>query len=660
MSDLDLMVRDAFERRVPLRFDRRPAWDDVLARAGETVVTDRARIGHRSLRRPRRFLVALALFLLAAIVAGSALAALGQSPFGGLTSWFGAGPGKPAPPTEQAGFAARSDASYASFPKNTQLRLLAHASFRGQPYSLLGFRDGTALCLRLARADRPSSQGVNQCVPLRELRRSAAPALVASTAHLGIGKRAVDAIFGFADDTVRNIRVRHFRGDHQDVLVAGNAFLALHAATTNASYDPIVSIRTRARDGRYVTVPFAPALGVRAPHGVPSYIGRRRVRLGGPAKAVAASHTSAISWLAGRKPRGHGFALDPRFVAFLDGSVIFSRSVQPDPGDPFRMGVSLVRVGPHSQDAVVTLLPGTVIPLRPGELLLCLSEVYPLRAGPIGSRCAESSPSGWPLGKGPELTARVMFREIFTRVSGLAADDVRKLDLVLPGGRVIPVALRDNTYTVEAPSAQFPAKLVAYDGRQRPIAVLVVPTPYRPVVTRCPAAATRPVPAPPAATPYTRLDPQTGSVNGHPILGRRLAEVEAALGRPDSASPARIEPRTQDLALYYGVTRGNPAALTVYLHRHGPRLRASQLVYRTPSLAVAGLGHVLRLQPTEFQRRMASAYGSSYRLDVAYGSEPARLGCTGSFKARGRPLEVVFGVDPTRSGRPFLILRQPY
>ena len=608
--------------------------------------------------RRRRLVLALAALVLAVVVVGSALAALGHDPFGRLGSWVGGSPGTPAPTIEARGFQTRNGASYASFPRHTRLRLLLHKTFADRQYSLLGFRDGAAFCLRLAPTRAPSSLGVNQCVPFRELRSSLAPALIASTAHFGVGKGAVDAVFGFADDTVRAVEIRHFRGDLQAALVASNAFLALHAATTNAAYDPIVGIRARTRDGRSNIVPFAPALGAQAPHGAPSYLGWQRVHLSGPASAVAASRPGAISWLAQKTPRGARFKLDPRFLAYLDGSVLLSRSIQPDASDPFRLGVSLVRLGRHPQPVVATLSAHSLIRLRPGELLVCLTELFPLRGKPLGSLCAESSPSSWPLKTAGALTARVMFRELFTRVSGVASDDVQSVDLVLAGGRVVPVALRDNVYTVEAPTGEFPAKLVAYDGRHRPLAVLVVPTHDRLVVKPCPPAATESTPS--RTKPYERLDPRTGSVNGQPIFGQTLSEVVAALGRPDSISPTRSRPGVTTLTLSYGKTGTTQAALTIYFHRYGTTFQPVELDYRSPNLTLPRLGHVLRLQPTELQRRITSTYGKSYRLSVAYGSQPNRLGCTGSFQARESANAIVFGVDPTRSGQPFLTLRRPY
>src|SRR5262249_25096155 len=160
---------------VPLRVDRVPAWEDVIARSAATRPAPRR---HRA--RTRRFLVALAVVVLGLALAVAGAAAPGHSPLGRPGSRVGGNPGTPAPPSEQAGFSARNHAVYAAFPRGTKLRLLQRTAAGGKKFSLLGFRNGSSLCLRLARADEPSEQGVNECVTLRELRAAPAPVLVAS------------------------------------------------------------------------------------------------------------------------------------------------------------------------------------------------------------------------------------------------------------------------------------------------------------------------------------------------------------------------------------------------------------------------------------------------------------------------------------------------
>jgi hypothetical protein len=587
------------------------------------------------LRRGRRLVLALAAAVAMVVVATAVAAALGHDVFGGLGSWLSGSPGRPASHGQEAGFARRNGASYAAFPAHTRLRLLQTRSHRHKSFSLLGFRNGPALCLRLVPTRTPAALGVNQCVSLRELRSARAPALAASTAHF----RSLDAVFGFADDSVRTLEVRHLRGDRQLVRVANNSFVELHGPS-----NPIVSVVAQTRDGRTVAVPFAPALGVQAPNGVPSYVGMLPVHLAGPVHAVPVRRPSRVSWLARREPRGAPFAVDARFLHYLGGSQAFARSVQPDPSDPYRLGIALIRLGRGAPPAILSFSGRSPARVGPGDVLLCLFELFPLRARPLGGLCGPSSAGGL----SDAVLTRVMFRELFTRVSGLAGDTVRTIELILADGRVVPVPVRNNVYTVEAPSDEFPAKLVAYDSAHRPVAVDVVPTDERPVVRPCPAPNTGRAAAP--APPYDRLDLATGRVDGHLVLGRPLGEVEAAFGRPASTSPPRVTPSMRSLTIGYGT------GLAIGFHRAGRGFRAVSLEYRDPRLVVRGIGHALRLPPTELERRIASAAGGRYRLVAAYGSRPSRLGCLGVFQARasggGR---LVFGVDPG-SRRPSLVI----
>lgn len=482
----------------------------------------------------------VALVAAAASPLGPAVAALGRDAFDGLNSWLRGEPGRPAPDAEQAGFAARNDASYAAFPKDTKLRLLLREHAGGKTFSLLGFRNDSSLCLRLVRSDRPAGRGANQCVTLRELRRSAAPALVASDAWFRFGdpETSVDAIFGFADDTVGRIELERALGRHQIVAVSSNAFAALRARPSGSvndhpPYDPIVRVRAARRDGRRVAVPFIGDFG-QLTNGLPSVSSYLRVRsprpeqLPGPGKPTVGFPGGTIAWLERREPRGDQFAPDRRLVSEL-GTVVFARSIQLDPGSPFRIGLALIRLGPHARMAHT----------KPGQLTLCFSELYPLNRGATGAACTPPPASGRLFAAGRPLMSGGMGPGQLTRISGLAADAVHEIDLYLASGRIVPAALRDNAYTVEAPTAPFPAKLVAYDQRWRPLSIQVLPGPARPVP--CPPAVfARPVSALPAPQPYERLDLATGTVNGQPIFGRGVAEVETALGRPDRVQTTSI------------------------------------------------------------------------------------------------------------------------
>jgi hypothetical protein len=243
--------------------------------------------------------------------------------------------------------------------------------------------------------------------------------------------------------------------------------------------------------------------------------------------------------------------------------------------------------------------------------------------------------------------------EQITRLSGLAADAVAEVDLYLSSGRVVEAALRDNAYAIAVPTTQLPGKLVAYDGQRRPLGIEILPGPARPV----PCPPVRPAGAAPARR-YERLDLGSGTVNGQPILGRGVAQVEAALGRPDRVRTSSISNGHREPTLWYGGTRPTTAALLVRFGWRQHRLRAISLVWHGRGPDDARLGRLLSLQPEELQRRVAAAYGG-YRVSVGYGTEPER-GCSGSFTAAGGAVELAFGLDPRHPSRPFLSLRRGF
>ena len=652
MSDLDLPVADVLERQVPLRLDRAPAWDDVLARAGLTQTTDSVAPQRARRRRGRSLVLALAA-VAGAIVVGSAVAAVfGHGVFGELSSWLSGTPGKPAPAAEQAGFAERNGSTYASFPRHTRLRLLRQELAGGKSFSLLGFRNGHSLCLRLVPSAAPAVRGVNQCVTLRELRHSTAPALVVSTAYFGVKGGKVAAIFGFADDTVRTIEVTRSLGGRESVTATNNVFLALVESPKVGIYDPIVLIRARTRIVGSSTVPFTTDGVVPLPT-TPSYLRRTPVVLPGPTKAEATLPKVAIAWVDRREQRGEAFTPSLREFGSKSTHVLFARTIQPDPDDAYRIGISVIRVGVLSPHVLDTTGPtyGKSIPLRPGLLLLCHAELFPLRPAPVGYLCSANLGSSSLFEQpGRLLTVNRTYREAFTRVAGLAADGVREVDLYLASGRVIPAALRDNAYMVQAPSAQWPAKLVAYDAAHHAVEVDTIDyaSPSRSVLTPCPAATPSGV-TPASAKPYERIDLGTGQVDGQPLLGRGMADAQQALGLPDA---------TRGQELLYGLTAGGNASLTISFDRTRTGPRAIWLEYRDPNVTDKRLGRILRLQPTELQRDVSRTY-PGYARAFAYGSEPALLGCSGVLRTRDGARELTFGLDPSRPSRLFLRLSAP-
>jgi Tol biopolymer transport system component len=639
------LVAAGMNALVPLRLDRAPAWDDVLERAGLT--PHAPRVPRRLMRRLVFVLVAV---VVALVIVSAVAAAFGHSVFGGLGSWLGGTPGRPAPPAQQQAFAWRNGASYASFPRKTQLRLLDTESVRGKSFSLLGFRDGGSLCLRLVptKAARP---GVNQCITLRELQRSPVPAVVVSTAYYPIRGGRVAAVFGFADDTVRSVRVVHSAGATETVPVVDNVFLVLHAGQSDPIYDPIVQVSARLQTGKSVLLPFT-NFGVLARPAVPSYLRYDTIHLPGPQHRQATLPHVAIRWLDRREPRGRSFSPSLRAYGANTRVVEFGRSVQPDPDDAYRIGVSVLRVNRVVDPFEFTWVKGSAsvrphrVRLRPGMVLLCADDLFPLRPTPVFNNCVLNAGSSALFAPGHVLTVHRMYREAFTRVSGLAADGVREVDLYLASGRVIPAALHDNAYTIQAPSTQWPAKLVALDRNRRVLEIdMIDAQKSKAVIAPCPRAEPVRVPRS-AAAPYDRVDLATGAVAGRSVLGRSSSVVIAALGRPTTR-------RGDDL--FYGAAPHGNAGMTVHFARRDGAVRAVALEVWDPRVTDGRIGRVLALQPTDLQRRIAVAYPGLEDV-FPYGSEPAVLGCTGTFRSRRGALEVAFGLDPLHPSRTFVRL----
>jgi hypothetical protein len=528
----------------------------------------------------------------------------------------------------------------------------------GHTLSLLGFRNSSSLCLRLIRTDLPAGRGENQCVTLRELERSPAPALVAAQAWFRFGDAATtaDGVFGFADDTVRAVEVRRARSGWTRVPVASNVFLAMQGRPSGSvknppPFDPIVQVRALTREGGRVRVPFVAAdSGVYAaglPR-VPSYLkapSTRPEELPGPSTVEARFPGGTIGWLERREPRGEPFSPDRRVADSL-GTIVYGRAIQPDAESPVRVGATLVRVGRNSR----------LHNARPGQLMICSSELRPLGRGGTGFGCPAPSSRG-PFSAGRPLDVSFIGPEQITQLAGLAADGVAAIDLYLASGRIVPAALRDNAFLVQAPTTQLPGKLVAYDDQRRVIGILPVPGAAKPAP--CPRAT---LPSPPVRPPepYERLDLATMEVDGQEILGRGVAEVVAALGRPDRVAYFSSTNGIREPTLFYGGTRPESAALQVAFRYRKRGVRAISLNYQSPNVVDARVGRVLRMQPSELERRIAAAYGNRYDLGVAYGSEPGR-GCTGIFQTARRNATITFGVNPYYgSPRPSLTLWHGY
>jgi hypothetical protein len=631
VSPPEKLVREALERQVPLRQERAPDWQDVLDRA----------------RPPRvpRTLAAAAVVAALAVVA-SALAATGRDPFGAISSWLGGAPGEKASRAEQAAFTGRQGASYAAFPAGVDVRRVGRAEAGGTSFTLLGFSSGHSLCLRVARAEQPKSRGANECVTRDELAASPAPALVASEARFYLGKNrpVVEGIFGLADDTVQAIEYRRGRGPWARVAVANNVFLALDAHVPGTfrhpnRVEPIVAVRAVRRSGERVRVPFVAGFvsyagGVPA---VPSYMAfspSRPEDLPGPTTVNRNVRATPPAWLARGDNRGSDWKPSGRSVEHL-GIVVHSRAVQPDPDDPFRVGLFIVR--------------------NRGATRLCATGLRPL-GGTTGVTCLRRTTEALLAEAGTVFTGPGMSQR--PHLAGGVPDGVASLQLFLASGRVIPVALRDNAYVVSAPTSQLPAKLVAYDDEGRVVGLQVIRGPARPVP--CPTVTVWAASRLPSTKPYQRLDLGALTVNGAPIFGHSPAEVEAVLGTPDRGGKPPAGSRYR--SFLYGGTLPEGAELVVDFGWHQGRLRADNLSFHGRGLVDEKLGRLLNVQPQTLDRRLAASYGGVYHRTAEYGALPRFFGpsgCSGEFRDRAGVVWISYGVEP-RTGRPFLTLHHPY
>jgi hypothetical protein len=620
-ESLDLLVEP---------FDNSGDWQQILRHAG--VTEPRVRF---------RLLPSRAILLAAVISAVLAAAAFATGLADQFSSWVSGSPGEPAPATDQRGFEERNEVSLASFPEGTQLRLLLSRPVGGTTFNLFGFRNGDAYCLRLARADRPNGIGRNECLRAEELRGRAA--LVADDAYFSVGDPAqsVRGVFGFANDDVEAVSVRRTLGTER-VPVENNVFLTLKAQPSGTVQrhplpDHVLALTALLDDGKRRNIPYVVEGQGVFPNGqvlrAPSYFGRGQGRgLKGPSVVEAPIENPKIGWLEQREERGTALG-QPRGI-----QVEFGRVIQPDPDNPIRIGVAKAQFGSGRP-------PGFQ-----AQRGICVITFAPLARSAGSSGCSEEPFGQGALNLGPTLGTPIL------HLSGIAPDGITHVTAYLASGRTVEAALRDNVFGVAVPQADMPARLVGFDDRGRVAAITEFPG--NAVALPCPPA-TLPTPTEelPAPRKWERIDLGSMTVAGEPILGRTPDEVRAALGEPTRVIAAAQ--RTNGVAIpefRYGGEMPADVGLSIRFFKKGDKIYANSLLYQSPSLVDAKLGHVLREQPQELQRKVSSTYGNSYRLHRGYGSDPL-VGCSGTFLDRSSPAGMSFGVNPHRPSRPFLTIR---
>jgi hypothetical protein len=436
-------------------FDGEPeAWEDVLRRAG--LVDGRTR--PRSGGRRRLAIVALAVAAIVALGASPVGGAIARG-FGDFSAWLTGSPGEPASESAQRAFDAENERTWARFPDGPELSRVIATEAGGGRFELFGFRSGGSLCLRLTVEGFPSEGASTGCAPLSELQRAEAPALAvdldAGFGHQDVPRSEegyvpprVSASFGIVADGVEAVELAT-SGGPVEALVENNAFLAL-------SVDPPLGLRTKqltaiGEQGQRASVKLAEApFGNYGPQATPGIAP-------GPRAVERRVEGGTIGWLVRGEPRGLSLAeagIDTSFFLRM-GTLRFARALTPDPARNWRVALAIVDVPPGRMPSWSPL---------GGEVLCDMGF-----GGNLGG--GGCSPLADWLARGPiNYGTGGSGGEQYVFVSGVASDDVERMELYLATGELVPIALRDNVFVAEVARTKFPARLVAYDREGRIIA----------------------------------------------------------------------------------------------------------------------------------------------------------------------------------------------
>jgi hypothetical protein len=428
VSTLDPRLEEQFDRLVP----------------AAAVNADWQSIVQRAIRRTRRRrLVQLGAVAAALILAASPVGAAIFDGVNDFSAWLRGEPGSPAPESDQRAFERSNSRSWAGFPRGTKLRSLIETEVGGHEFDLLGFRSGGSLCLRLV------ARGLNEspaqsCAPVAELERASAPVVVVQADHgFGLASKVpegADAVapqaqasFGIVADGVDAVELETDDGSHR-AIVAANSFL--YVADKPKLGTRVRKVFALDANGRKSPVPFQSA-----PFGVWDSPAPAHDRPAGPSTVERQVEGGTIAWLLRREERGEAPPADAPFVKALD----FARLIAPDPKSHMRV---LVGVSERKR-------------------WLC---AYRVSGGAAGGGC---SPLENPFPRGPFTLAesRDYGGDQYSTLSGLASDEVARLQLFLATGETRPIPLRDNAWVVQAARADHPVRVVAYDSEDRIIGI---------------------------------------------------------------------------------------------------------------------------------------------------------------------------------------------
>jgi hypothetical protein len=138
------------------------------------------------------------------------------------------------------------------------------------------------------------------------------------------------------------------------------------------------------------------------------------------------------------------------------------------------------------------------------------------------------------------------------------------------------------------------------------------------------------------ATTGRSVDLATGHVNGHRVLGLTVAQVTAALGRPDF----RVGPRSR-YRIGYG-PQSNFSTEVIFRPSGGVQ-RAWSIVFERGPVRDVKVGDLLQ-RSAALQKAILAKYGTTFRLVCSYACK-SKGQCSGEFAARSGPLHLTFGTQ---------------
>jgi hypothetical protein len=442
MIDIEPLIREELDRLVPMPSAVRADWFDVRRRGGSANTRRRA---------------------LCAVLVAAVLGAVAVSPLGGAISntlhgfsdWLTGTPGEDVAPAKQRAFVKATP-----FAGDPRLRELLKVDLEGRQFFLYGFETRQVVCLRVSVTALEGVGPQAACVSRADLRRSRDLVLPVkanmSVGHVGPLPRAADdpptvprylLTFGVAASEVSSVSVKTDRGV-TPAAVGNGAFL--HVVVPGRRGVWARSVRATTATGRAQVVPLSVNVS-----GQPAL--RTGLAARGPAKVERTIAGGTIGWFARREPRG----VSARTAGLRhDCCTGFVRVIYPDPHDFLGVAIgdkTLWRSPPR---------PLFVIP----EDALCIGLVS---RGGVGAGCRKPDQF---FRLGPlELTWGFSGAGQQTWiVSGIASDDVDRIEVFLGNGEHWQAPLRDNATAFRIQRAKFPARVVGYDAAGRVIDVTTI------------------------------------------------------------------------------------------------------------------------------------------------------------------------------------------